>query len=73
MQTKIFRLLLLIIGLALFLDGFILFLFKKLHLGTIIPLLVGIVFIGTALAWHKIQNYLNQHARLRHFWHIGCI
>lgn len=73
MQTKIFRLLLLIIGLVLFLDGFILFLFKKLHLGTIIPLLVGIVFIGTVLAWHKIQNYLNQHARLRHFWHIGWI
>ena len=73
MQTKIFRLLLIIIGLVLFLDGFILFLFKKLHLGTIIPVLVGIVFISTALAWHKIQNYLSQHPQLRHFWRMGWI
>ena len=73
MQTKIYRLLLLITGLVLFLDGFILFLFKKVHLGTIIPVLVGIIFISTALAWHKIQNYLNQHARLRRFWQLGWI
>ena len=73
MQITILRLILFTIGLVLFVDGFILFLFKKVHLGTIIPVLLGIVFISTALAWHKIQNYLNQHLQLQRFWRVGWI
>lgn len=73
MQITILRFILLTIGLVLFVDGFILFLFKKVHLGTIIPVLLGIVFISTALVWHKIKNYLNQHLQLQRFWRVGWI
>jgi hypothetical protein len=44
---------------------FIFFLYKKNHLGTILPLLIGLVFITTALWSQHIQQYLAQHLKLK--------
>ncbi|MGE8531043.1 MAG: YdcF family protein, partial [Acinetobacter guillouiae] len=41
-NNKLFRIVFFLLGFVLFLDGFILILYKKIHLGTILPLLIGL-------------------------------
>ncbi|WLF83078.1 YdcF family protein [Moraxella sp. ZY210820] len=54
------HILLFIIGFVLFLDGVILILFKKIHLGTILPILIGASFCAYVLFFKQIQNFLKQ-------------
>lgn len=60
-----------VIGLVLFLDGLILVLYKKIHLGTILPLLIGLVFILVVVFNRKIQDFLNQHLKFKKLWCLG--
>lgn len=60
-QRSLFlHILLFIIGFILFLDGIVLILFKKIHLGTILPMLIGASFGVYVLFFQKIQNFLQQ-------------
>ncbi|MEG0487332.1 MAG: ElyC/SanA/YdcF family protein [Acinetobacter sp.] len=70
-KNKVLRSILFIIGFLLFLDGFILILFKKIHLGTILPLLIGLVFCATALWGKQINSFLDQHIKLKKIWYFG--
>jgi uncharacterized SAM-binding protein YcdF (DUF218 family) len=70
-KNKLLRLSLFIIGLLLFLDGFILLLYKKIHLGTLLPLLIGLGFICTAIWGKVIQQYLAHHSKLKKLWRLG--
>lgn len=72
-KNKVLRFTLFIIGFLLFLDGFILILFKKIHLGTILPLLIGLVFCTTALWIKQINAFLDQHLKLKKIWLLGWI
>lgn len=72
MKNKKFLLIILFLtGLALFLDGLILILYRKWHLGTFLPFAIGLVFIITALRYKKIQNYLKKHSLLNKIWQWG--
>lgn len=73
MPQKLLRFFLFLFGLIFFLDGFISFLFKKIHLGTIIPFMLGIIFLCTALFWHKIHAYLTHHSKLYTFWKTAWV
>ncbi|MDR0236280.1 YdcF family protein [Acinetobacter sp.] len=70
-KNKLLRFGLFIIGLLLFLDGFVLVLYKKIHLGTLLPLLIGLGFICTAIWSKSIQQYLVQHTKLKKLWRLG--
>ncbi len=70
-KNKLLRLSLFFIGLLLFLDGFILLLYKKIHLGTLLPLLIGLGFICTAICGKVIQQYLAHHSKLKKLWRLG--
>lgn len=72
-KNKVLRSVVFIIGFLLFLDGFILILFKKIHLGTILPLLIGFVFCTTALWIKPIHSFLNQHLKIKKIWQFGWI
>lgn len=72
-KNKILRSILFILGFLLFLDGFILILYKKIHLGTILPLLIGLVFCVTTLWIKQISNFLAQHSTLKKIWSFGWI
>ncbi len=72
-NNKFFRIILFIIGFLLFLDGFILLLYKKIHLGTILPLLIGLVFCITALWIHRINQFLAAHSNIKKLWQFGWI
>ncbi|WP_096735055.1 YdcF family protein [Acinetobacter guillouiae] len=72
-NNKLFRIVFFLLGFVLFLDGFILILYKKIHLGTILPLLIGLVFISTALWSQHIQQYLAQHLKLKKIWRLGWV
>ncbi|KAF1024812.1 MAG: hypothetical protein GAK29_02308 [Acinetobacter bereziniae] len=69
-KNKLLRFGLFIIGL-LFLDGFVLVLYKKIHLGTLLPLFIGLGFICTAIWSKAIQQYLVQHTKLKKLWCLG--
>jgi uncharacterized SAM-binding protein YcdF (DUF218 family) len=70
-NNKLLRLSLLIVGFLLFLDGFILLLYKKIHLGTLLPLLIGLGFMCTSIWAKTIQQYLAQHTTLKKIWRMG--
>lgn len=70
-KNKLLRFGLFIIGLLLFLDGFVLVLYKKIHLGTLLPLFIGLGFICTAIWSKSIQQYLVQHTKLKKLWRLG--
>lgn len=72
-KNKLLRSILFILGFLLFLDGFILILYKKIHLGTILPLLIGLVFCMTALWIKQISNFLAKHSTLKKIWTFGWI
>lgn len=70
-NNKFFLSILFILGLALFLDGFVLILNKKWHIGTVLPLLIGFVLMITTCANQKIHLFLQQHIKLKKFWQWG--
>lgn len=72
-QNKIFRAVLFIIGLILFLDGLFLICQNKIHLGTVLPLFTGIIFCIQAIFAVYIRDFLSKHKRLRKIWSLGWI
>lgn len=65
------RALLLILGTVLLLDSLYLLIQKKLHIGIVLPLLIGTGFITYAVLWHKIHHWLNQNIRIKRLWKTG--
>ena len=55
--TLLYRSILLLIGLILFLDGLVLLLSGKIHLGIVIPFVVGLALCSHAIfyAWTRQQ------------------
>lgn len=41
---------------------------RKIHFGTILPLLIGAVFIAHTVCWHRLQNWLRQRPMWRRLW-----
>lgn len=62
------HILLLIIGLILFIDGAILVLNKKIHLGTLLPLLIGAALCVLSLRSTQIRCFLAARPRLTRLW-----
>lgn len=67
-MTKIIRMILLFIGSILFLDGLILILKAKINFGTVIPFLLGLIFLIHAFYWTKIQSFLHNRIKLKRLW-----
>lgn len=59
-----------ILGLVPFIDGLVLILYGKIHLGTVLPLLIGGIFLLHAFYWQRIQVILQQHLKLKRLWQI---
>lgn len=62
------NILLFLIGLILFLDGAILLLNKKIHLGTLLPLLVGAALCVVSLRSTQIRAFLAPRPKLARLW-----
>ncbi len=74
MNSKfLFRIIFFILGMILFLDGFILICLNKIHLGTILPFLIGLIFCIYSVFHTKINLFLSQHSKLNKLWKIGWI
>lgn len=68
-----YRLLLLLLGSILFLDGLILILNGKIHIGIVIPLLIGLALLLYAIFFQSLHQQLQQKPILKKLWHVGCI
>ena len=71
--SKWFRVFLVLIGSVLFLDGAILISFKKIHLGTVLPALLGLFFILYAVFYHRVQRFFFYHFRLHSLWRFSRV
>lgn len=72
MSASLFiRLSLFVIGLILSADAVLLLSYRKIHLGIILPLLIGFVFCIYALFYAQIQQWLNQHLKIKKLWRCG--
>ncbi|MFU8926948.1 YdcF family protein [Acinetobacter puyangensis] len=69
-MTKIIRIILLFIGSILCLDGLILILQAKINFGTVIPFLLGLIFLIHAFFWTSIQAFLRSRIKLKRLWQI---
>lgn len=67
---KMLRFSLGIVGSIVFIDGLYLILQNKIHLGTVLPLLIGIVLLIHAFFWQKISIFLMHRAQLKKAWKI---
>lgn len=71
MLIRIFRCLLCIIGLILVADSIVLLSLKKLHLGIILPLLIGSFFLIYSICYQSVNHYIQNHQKIYKFWKIG--
>ena len=65
MSEKIKRIFSLILGCLLFCDGLWLILQKKIHLGTVLPLLLGFLLLIYAIFYRSMQRFLAQKVQLK--------
>lgn len=75
MQVSRFNLMirsfLFMVGSILLIDGVMLILQRKIHLGIVLPIIVGLVFIGYALYWKAIDLFLRRHQQIKRLWKVG--
>ena len=71
-SLTIWRLLPFIVGLILFLDGLLLLLSGKIHLGIVIPFVVGLLLCSYAFFYQWFKRLVQQKPRLRKLWYILC-
>ena len=69
MLLKILRTLLAISGLILVIDCMVLIAVGKINFSTVVPLLIGIIFIAHGLFWHAIRDLVSQNAWLNISWY----
>lgn len=63
-----FRIILALLGLILLIDGLYLLAQGKIHLGIILPVLIGMIFCIHAIFWQAIQSKLKGSKRLKMLW-----
>lgn len=67
------RIFIALIGLVLFFDGAILIAFKKIHIGTVIPLVLGLFLCFYSLYYYHIERFFFYHFRLHSIWRFGWL
>ena len=67
------RLLFALVGSVLFIDGAVLIAFKKIHIGTVLPLLLGLFFCVYAFFYYHIERFFFYHFRLHSIWRFGWL
>lgn len=72
-STLLKRLLAVLIGTTLFLDGAYLISLNKIHLGTILPLLIGLGLLIFAIFYPKIQISIHKTPLRNILWRVGCL
>ena len=60
-----FRIILFLVASLLIADSLYLLLQGKIHIGIVLPLLIGTGFLVITLAWTQIQDYLNRHPKIK--------
>lgn len=67
----ILRAVLLVCGMMLCLDAAVLFYYKKINFGTVVPFVIGLVFLLHAIYWHSLMAFLSQHAVVKLLWQLA--
>ncbi len=62
------RVLLITIGSVIIVDCAILMVFGKVNFGSVVPFLLGIVFVIHGIFWHKVIAFIHQYRWLFYFW-----
>ena len=60
-----------IAGLILVIDCGLLLVNRVFHIGTLVPLGIGLIFLGHAVYWERIQLYLASQPSLKKLWQLG--
>lgn len=69
-MTKVLRMLLMVAGWVLVIDCTFLIAADKINFGTVVPFLIGLIFLIHAFCWSKIQSILSNHHSLRKLWKV---
>jgi hypothetical protein len=65
------RLSLFVVGLILCIDAILLLSYRKIHLGVMLPLFIGLIFCIYAVFNVQIQTWLNRHLKFKKLWRFG--
>ncbi len=72
-SRKWIRIFLAVIGSILFLDGLFLAFLNKIHVGTLVPLVLGAFFCLYALFYYHLERFFFYHYRLHTLWRFGWL
>ena len=67
-MPNVLRYLLIIVGLILVIDCIFLIAADKINFGTVVPFLLGMIFIAHGIFWPKIKKLLGKYHYLRNIW-----
>ena len=68
-MLKILRIVLAVIGLVLITDCVVLIAAGKINFSTVVPFLLGIIFVIHGIFWHAIRDFISQSYGLNIIWH----
>lgn len=67
-MIKLLRSLLFIVGILLTLDSLVLFAMLKINFGTVVPFIIGVIFLIHAFFWQNIQQQITNKKWLKNIW-----
>ncbi|MFW2177835.1 MULTISPECIES: YdcF family protein [unclassified Moraxella] len=70
---RIFKGMLLLIAGILLIDSVVLLAMRKVNVGTILPLLIGLAMLWHTLQWQSLQQFLQRHPKLKQLWRFGML
>ncbi|ENW21708.1 MULTISPECIES: YdcF family protein [Acinetobacter] len=62
-----------VIGFILLIDGAVLIALKKIHIGTVLPLLLGLFFCLYSFFYYHLERFFFYHFRLHSIWRFGWL
>ncbi len=68
-MLKVLRVILVAVGLVLIIDCAVLIAVGKINFSTVVPLLLGMIFIIHGIYWHSIYNYVTKNRWLKFSWY----
>lgn len=63
------RVLLTVLGSIIAIDCIALMMMGKVNFGSVVPLILGVIFIAHGIFWRNIQHFISQNAWLMRFWY----
>lgn len=68
-KTLLIRILLLIVGITITIDCAVLMIIGKINFGSVVPFLIGVIFVIHGIYWERIRRFIGHHPLFKRIWY----